>query len=84
MVAELQAGVWYFPHMCRDGHAIIGHKDSESELCPVCTLLAALESAPEPHEPMPGNPTWGARDTLGTFCKWYYGPRAAALAKVKS
>lgn len=35
-----------YPHMCRDEHVEIGHSDSESEMCPMCTVLAALaESA---------------------------------------
>lgn len=29
-----------YPHMCRDEHIEIGHSDSESELCPMCVVLA--------------------------------------------
>jgi hypothetical protein len=32
-------GGWVFPHMCKDGHEQIGHRNSESELCPLCTAL---------------------------------------------
>jgi xanthine/CO dehydrogenase XdhC/CoxF family maturation factor len=32
-----------FPHMCRDGHVEIGHRDSESEQCPVCVLLTVVD-----------------------------------------
>lgn len=33
-----------FPHMCRDGHVEIGHRDSESELCPLCREIGRAES----------------------------------------
>lgn len=29
-----------YPHMCRDGHQEIGHRDSEHEMCPLCRALA--------------------------------------------
>ena len=32
-----------YPHMCRDGHAEIGHRDSEHEQCPVCRAYGALD-----------------------------------------
>lgn len=28
-----------FPHLCRDGHQEIGHRDSEHELCPMCRVI---------------------------------------------
>lgn len=31
-----------YPHMCRDDHIQIGHKDSEHEMCPLCRTLAFL------------------------------------------
>lgn len=36
---ESGAGMFRFPHRCRDGHAEIGHADSEHEQCPLCRLL---------------------------------------------
>jgi hypothetical protein len=35
----------HYPHMCRDGHAEIGHSDSESEMCPLCVSNAKLAEA---------------------------------------
>jgi hypothetical protein len=32
-----------YPHMCRDDHVEIGHKDSEHELCPFCRLRSLAE-----------------------------------------
>lgn len=29
-----------YPHMCRDGHAEIGHSDNEHEMCPLCRAVA--------------------------------------------
>src|SRR3990167_10743118 len=29
-----------YPHMCRDGHKEIGHRDSEQEQCPLCRIKA--------------------------------------------
>lgn len=31
-----------YSHMCRDGHPQIGHRDSSSEMCPLCRAQAAL------------------------------------------
>lgn len=31
-----------YPHMCRDDHIQIGHKDSEHEMCPLCRTIAFL------------------------------------------
>jgi len=31
-----------YPHMCRDGHQQIGHRDSEHEMCPLCRALAKI------------------------------------------
>lgn len=28
----------YYPHMCRDEHVEIGHRDSDNELCPMCRV----------------------------------------------
>lgn len=33
-----------FAHMCRDGHVIIGHNNSEHEMCPLCSVLSILRS----------------------------------------
>lgn len=30
------------PHLCRDGHVLIAHRD-ESEMCPLCRALAWIE-----------------------------------------
>jgi len=30
-----------FAHVCQDGHQAIGHNDSESELCPLCRVMAS-------------------------------------------
>jgi len=32
-----------YPHMCRDGHTEIGHRDSEHEQCPLCRAYAQVE-----------------------------------------
>jgi len=35
-----------YPHMCRDGHVEIGHRDSDvSERCPLCRAYDALDYA---------------------------------------
>lgn len=31
-----------YPHMCRDGHQEIGHRDSEHEMCPLCKAEAEI------------------------------------------
>ena len=36
-----------YPHMCRDDHPEIGHRDSSEELCPLCRVLNALEHVTE-------------------------------------
>lgn len=33
--ADKLQGPWLYPHMCRDGHAEIGHRTDE-EMCPAC------------------------------------------------
>lgn len=33
-----------YAHTCRDGHAQIGHNDSEHERCPLCRALDALSA----------------------------------------
>ena len=49
LAARLQEveGGWRYPHMCRDEHQEIGHADSESEMCPVCTAIAERDAARE-------------------------------------
>jgi len=49
LAARLQEveGGWRYPHMCRDEHKEIGHADSESEMCPVCTAIADRDAARE-------------------------------------
>lgn len=32
-----------YPHMCRDGHAEIGHAENSGD-CPMCDRIAALEA----------------------------------------
>jgi hypothetical protein len=32
-----------YPHMCRDGHEEIGHRDSENEMFPLCRANARAE-----------------------------------------
>ena len=62
------------------------------ESCPRCTeeraaLLAALESAPEPHGCTRLCDENGPNPAGGDCCEyryWYNGPRAAALARVKA
>ena len=39
-VAALEANS--YPHMCRDEHEQIGHRDSEHEMCPVCRALGRV------------------------------------------
>ncbi len=36
-----------YAHMCRDGHAQIGHSDSSHEQCPLCRAMAALQTIAE-------------------------------------
>jgi len=31
-----------YPHMCRDGHAEIGHSDSDNDCCPMCRAIDHL------------------------------------------
>jgi hypothetical protein len=31
-------------HFCRDGHALIGHNDSEHERCPLCRAIELLDA----------------------------------------
>lgn len=42
-----------YPHMCRDGHIEIGHKDSQYEQCPMCRALYAIELALNADETSP-------------------------------
>jgi hypothetical protein len=50
LAAERQASVQAsYPHMCRDGHAEIGHRDGEHEMCPLCREIAAREQAEREH-----------------------------------
>lgn len=32
-----------YPHMCKDGHEEIGHRDSEHEMCPMCGEIATRD-----------------------------------------
>lgn len=41
-------GINYYPHMCRDGHQQIGHRDSEHEMCPLCREIAKNRAKQRP------------------------------------
>lgn len=58
-----------YPHMCRDEHEEIGHRDGEHEMCPLCRANARIAELEE-----------AAREAFEHMKDGYYGLAGVTLS----
>ena len=69
-----------YPHMCRDGHVEIGHRDSEDEMCPLCREVVKVATLTEALVELLG---LGRKDHSNPKYDGYYEFARTALAAIR-